>query len=96
MLGDVAVAAVGPSVGGAPGDGEEVLGAPHDGERVVDARRLGDGQRPERGLDEHDHVQRRQRAYLLRGFGLGQHHRGVLGAGERLQVGLRGRRVVWD
>ena len=64
MPGDVAVAAVGPAVGGAAGDGEQVLGTPHDGERVLHARQLADLEGTQRGFDQHDHLARREIAYL--------------------------------
>ena len=49
-----------------------------------------DHHRAQRCLDQHDDVQRREVADLLRILGLGQHHGRVVGLGERVEV----RRVV--
>ena len=88
LPGDVSQRPVRIPVRSASERGEQILRAPHHPDGVVCLHAFGDLHRPERRFDQHDHLARRQCADLLCRLTFRQHHRGVVGALQGLQVGV--------
>ena len=75
--------------------GDEIFCAPHHPGGVADRGEAGGGDDAARRLDQRHDVQRSEDADVPGVFALGQHHGGVLGSGDRLQVELLVRVHGW-
>ncbi|CFE72501.1 Uncharacterised protein [Mycobacterium tuberculosis] len=86
MSGHVTIGTVGPPARATAKGGDQVFGTPHHSHGGIGRGDFGGAHGTARGLHQRDDITRRKLDDLGRRFGLGQHHRGIGGACEGLQI----------